>query len=455
MKSNIKKIIIIIAICLLFITMLLILNLRKEAEKDKEKFENMVPVNNVSEEYTDENEAWEEVTKVTDYYAIKNAINKYYNYITDYTRGNSSYISRIPSEDSAENNNFANEEALNAVKGILSTYINISNKRENELKEMLKNYSNEALNIEKMYYKYQGKLKDTYFIKGVLNNSKKDYCIIIIVDREKNIYTLLPNEYIVEEYGESLNLNDLKFSEELLNIESYGYNRLKQEAVSQEIVCLYYFGDYLNKLNGDTKKLYEVLDEDYKKERFPTYEEFIKYINDNYSTLKECRVTEYSVNMTDDNKAIMYICKDQNANYYIFKAKAVMNYSLFLDNHTIDLPEFIEKYNQAKNENKVGMNIEKIKDAINTKDYKYVYEKLDTTFKNNNFGTLEQFETYAKNVFNNYNSFSYTDIQEQNGMYIFTVEVTDVDGRSSEGVKMNFIMQLKEGTDFTMSFSIE
>mgnify|MGYP000081844256 CR=1 FL=1 len=46
--------------------------------------------------------------------------------------------------------------------------------------------------------------------------------------------------------------------------------------------------------------------------------------------------------------------------------------------------EFIEKYNSANEKTKVGLNIQKVFDAINNEDYEYVYNKLDNTFKQTN-----------------------------------------------------------------------
>ena len=51
----------------------------------------------------------------------------------------------------------------------------------------------------------------------------------------------------------------------------------------------------------------------------------------------------------------------------------ITNYEVVLDTYTIDLPEFLEKYNKNSDEIKCGMNIQKLFDAINDEDYSYVY----------------------------------------------------------------------------------
>ena len=58
------------------------------------------------------------------------------------------------------------------------------------------------------------------------------------------------------------------------------------------------------------------------------------------------------------------------------------DYSVILDTYTVDLKDFTDKYNSADVSTKVGMNVEKVIEAINDKDYRYVYNKLDETFRN-------------------------------------------------------------------------
>ena len=113
-----------------------------------------------------------------------------------------------------------------------------------------------------------------------------------------------------------------------------------------------------------------------------------------------------------------------------------------------------EKYNSSSNENKVAMNVEKIESAINNRDYKFIYNKLDETFKNNNFKSLDEFAEYInKNFFDN-NNLEYESISNEGNVYIYTIKLTDVNNEENTKT-MTIIMKLKEGTDFVMSFSIE
>ena len=130
-----------------------------------------------------------------------------------------------------------------------------------------------------------------------------------------------------------------------------------------------------------------------------------------------------------------------------------MNISILLDTYTKDIYQFINEYNNTNEQTKVGMNSEKIIMALNSKDYKYIYKKLDQDFANNNFGSLEGFENYMNQNFNAIYEATYYNSSKENNVYVqpVTLKVKDSDEQKS----LNIIMKLEEGTDFVMSFSIK
>lgn len=143
----------------------------------------------------------------------------------------------------------------------------------------------------------------------------------------------------------------------------------------------------------------------------------------------------------------------KNGNYYIFDVTAVYRYTLILDTYTIDLPEFIEKYYGTEPTEKVALNIQKIFEAINNKDYNYVYGKLADGFKKNYFPTLDSFEKYAKEKFYDRNEVEYLFYEkESEEYYSYTIKISDKDTGKSKNLKI--IMQLQSGTNFVMSFNV-
>lgn len=199
--------------------------------------------------------------------------------------------------------------------------------------------------------------------------------------------------------------------------------------------------------------MYELLDKDYKQAKFGNLEKFKQYIETNKTEIIGINPQQYQV--TDgENNIKQYVIIDQNGRYYIVREKGVLDYSILLDTYTIDLPEFTEKYNNSTDEQKVLLNIQKFFEAINGQDYQFAYSKLDQTFKNTNFRTLAEFETYMKKNFFSKNKLAVRKAEKQGNLYLYDITISDGTGKDTATKKKNFVMQLKEGTDFVMSFGV-
>lgn len=232
--------------------------------------------------------------------------------------------------------------------------------------------------------------------------------------------------------------------------EKYDCNEFEFVNVTTESLILTYFNKYKNNMFQDVEKAYNTLDPEYRQKRFGSIEQYKLYINENYEKLIALSLSGYKLDNTnkDYNK---YICVDQNGNYYIFKETAVMQYTLMLDDYTIDSPEFIEKYNSTNEQGKVALNIDRFIKAINTSDYNYAYNCLSNGFKSNYFNNLEIFKNYVKRTFYENNKVEYKSYTEQSGLYKYTIEITNEEQKKLE---KTIIMKLNEGTGFEMSFDI-
>ena len=78
-----------------------------------------------------------------------------------------------------------------------------------------------------------------------------------------------------------------------------------------------------------------------------------------------------------------------------------------------------------------------------------MYNKLDDTFKQTNFKTVQDFANYATQNFAG-KQLKYEECQQQGNLYIFDIKI--IDGTKQTSKRM--IMQLKDGTDFVMSFNV-
>lgn len=363
-----------------------------------------------------------------------------------------------------------------AVNRIVEEYINyIVGERSNELVSIISNKYIQDENVtinnvinkvkdENIQYSenYKVIVNNMYVIKESINlesylvdltycnlDANKNYEIKLIVqiDIENLTFCIMPYKYIQKLGYDKLKLGDTCTIEHE-KIEKNQYNIYKMTPISKNSTAERYFNIFLENLKYDMQKSYELLDTQYKQNKFKNINEYIQYVQNN--KLQENAIKSYNVYTYDDYN--QYVCIDNQNRYYIFNEKGIMNFTVILDTYTIDLPEFTEKYTKASDEEKVLLNIQKCFTAINDKDYRYVYNKLDNTFKANNFKTLADFEKYINANFFEKNKISASNARKQSEVYLYDIKISNIDGTSS--ITKTFVMQLKENTDFVMSFGV-
>lgn len=283
------------------------------------------------------------------------------------------------------------------------------------------------------------------FIEDINNNYKKDIYTIINLDSLNSTFSVEPVS--------NGNLDEIKIEKiEESEIAKNEDNEYTYQSINAEYLSSKYLDRYKKTILARPNIAYEYLEEEYRNKKFDNIEEFNKYIENNKNDILNARLQKYSIIRYEDY--IEYICIDQNSNYYIFREDDMLNYTVLLDNYTVDIPQFTEQYNNADRQTKCALNIEKVREALNHSDYKYVYSKLADSFKTNYFPTQASFEQYAKNTFFKKNAMTYSNVEVQNSNYIFTVSIIDIENQSKEPIEKTIVVQLKEGTDFVFSFSV-
>lgn len=329
-----------------------------------------------------------------------------------------------------------------------------------------------------MYYSQLSLGVKIYFVYGYIiekdTKDMNDLNVGIKIDMKNSTFSVLPEEYLRK--NECLNVTEgtnTHFKEET-EIENKATNIFNYKYVNNEVYIEYLFDNYVTRCIYNQDLMYELLDKEYKKNRFPTIEDFKNYIDEKnnvytakitkkaytdfndmdeyieYITNKQkLKINNYQITYEDDYTR--YILQDSYNNYYVFYVTAPMEYSLMLDTYTLNLPEFIEKYNSGTTNEKVGYNIEKVIEALNCKDYKYIYNKLADEFKTNYFKTYEEFEEYAKETFSIKNEVTYNKYTESENLSTYEITIKD----QLKTVTKTIVMKLKDGTDFIMSFNVE
>ena len=384
-----------------------------------------------------------EAQKVTDaniFYSVSYCIEKYYtNLYIDYETYDEEMINDIKdnlintlSESYKNEKNITEDNILNEI-GILDAQVQFTTTNMNSIVgEEFSNYAIEGMLTNPDTKEYIGK---RYF-NVIVNNTNNTYAITPIEETENFDITQIDLSI------DALNLIDKNDDNQFI-ITTMNYSNLLKN----------YMTYFRNMAMNYPDIAYELIDTDYRSSKFENIEDFYEYINVHREELENITLDKYQITNLDDY--VQYVVIDTNGKYYIFKEDGIMNFKILLDTYTVDLDEFLEQYNGANDQTKTGMNIEKIINAINDKDYRYVYNKLDNTFKTNNFATLEEFQNFVQTQFFDKNELEYIDYAESGNLCIYTLSLKNKNNEEENPKNLTIIMQIQEGTNFKMSFSIE
>ena len=92
-----------------------------------------------------------------------------------------------------------------------------------------------------------------------------------------------------------------------------------------------YLADYVKLTINDSKKAYNLLDQECKDNKFQTYPIYTTYLKNIYSSdYLSATVKEYGTGL-NDNKTI-YNITDGAGNKYLFTEKSIMNYTVTIQN---------------------------------------------------------------------------------------------------------------------------
>lgn len=438
--DKIKKYIIIV-LCSILIIVIALLFFNSDFEKSKQ----IKSSGDVGENELNNNTKIEKVSELNEFYTVK--------VIAD------AYVEAFLEEN--------NEELYNVLDPEYISSFNVTQENVCSKLNLISNYNVEEQNyykyhIDKMYVSKHKNIS-TYFINGTIINTSSEYKsnFMFMIELDTNsYYYILPQEYMESQQYNFLK-EDEQYNTHLTKIQNTEYNQYEfQENNDEYTVILDHMSKLTDYLVYNLDNSYNLFDNNYKNKRFNTLNDYKMYIQNNIKYILSSTIKKYKI--IEDRDYTEYICIDQYGNYYIFKDKGVMDYTVMLDTYTVDSEEFNNKYNNGSEQLKVGMNLEKVFQALNRKDYKYIYEKLDNNFKQNNFSTLTDFEIYAKNTFYDMNKIEYGEFEEKSGVYVYKITLSDAtqsreDENTNEDNKIakNFIVKLEDNNNFKMAFNVD
>lgn len=425
--KNVDKLLFTIMVLLVVIICVLTIILMNKQPEDLAQIDNKIKVSIV------------EVTDRNNYYMVKNCANKFYQYYA-------LLYENIDEDNAVKLYNLLDDKYIE-YKGITTENI----------EEVLPEMKYSVVNIYNMYVGEPNENTFIYIVDGILREevSKElsNFQIMLQIDKQNKTFSVLLQDYIQEKHKEDIDTQKMLIIESLNNITKNRYNTYVYEEISDQTYLIDLLNNYKEEALYNLELAYEHLDTEYRSAKFETLENFKAYVEENEKRISNAKLDKYKTTQEDGYK--QHICIDKDGYYYIFRETGLIEYTLILDTYTIDLPEFLQKYNSANTIKRAGYNIQRCLDALNYKDYEYVYNKLDFEFKAINYPTLENFEKTIKNKLFNFNEVkSVSNNYYEGSTHIYKLVITDKNNTNKE-VKMTYIVQLKEGTDFVMSFSFE
>lgn len=159
--------------------------------------------------------------------------------------------------------------------------------------------------------------------------------VVIILNKESlkkviivcSIITVFSLAYILLK---KLNNDSLEYDEYL---KDYEVNEYIATYISDEAMAKIYLNDYINTMYYDTQAAYELLDLEYRNKKFGNFDEYKSYVLS--QTNSSYKVDRYYIKNKDEYK--YFGIYDTNGNFYLFKTNGVMQYSVFLDDYTVEI----------------------------------------------------------------------------------------------------------------------
>lgn len=116
-------------------------------------------------------------------------------------------------------------------------------------------------------------------------------------------------------------------------LKNYEVNEYIASYVSDEDMAKIYLNDYIHNMFYDIEKAYNLLDEEYRTKKFGNLDNFRIYVDSlEYSTYVLSRYYK-----KDIDGYIIFGVYDRTGNFFAFKTKGVLQYTVYLDDYTVEI----------------------------------------------------------------------------------------------------------------------
>lgn len=447
MNNKLLRRTIIIVGVVVILLIILILNLTKN--EDSLSKDNTIEY---KEEYASTiGKTFRKIDDFSMYYTTKNIIRNYITYFENVNSDVTVEVGRLEMTEK-EIRDYQIQEGIKAIDCLFDKeYKESKNIDRNEIISFVAQYKNNnstnsyKIEFDEIYIAEITDDKKVLLVYSKVNN--KDFNCMIKVDLMNKRYSIFYEDFMKKEKYTKDRTDEVKLDDS--NIEQNDYNTFIYSSSNNQSIAIQYFSDLKEKMKNDRKMLYDILDKEYKEKRFDNYEKFYNYLNNLNERIDRLDISKFK--FLDNRIKII----DNYNNMYTFEIGDFMKYSIVMDDYTIEDNEFNEIYDKLSDANKVSVNIEKFIKMLNLKDYESAYKLLDSNFKKNNYPSIEAFKKYVEKNLYGYSKITTVNNSNKTGNYYITsLDLEDGESENIRKKQITIIMQLLEGTDFVMSFSM-
>lgn len=161
--------------------------------------------------------------------------------------------------------------------------------------------------------------------------------VVILVSNRKNIISYILIGVIISIFIAAFiylyNNREKEFvTEYYQELKDYKANEYIPVYMSDNDMAKIYLNDFITLAYNEPEKSYHMLNEKYREIKYPTYELYYNnfVINLNYPTIKEF----YKKNISG---SLIFGIYDTEGNIYVFETNGVMQYSVYLDDYTVEI----------------------------------------------------------------------------------------------------------------------
>ena len=279
-----------------------------------------------------------------------------------------------------------------------------------------------------------------YYAYGYVekNNTLEDVFFKVYFDRKNGTYSLLPIDY--DTFKNVANENSNKILEKEIAKNEYNSYSFKNADIQDK--CVFYLEDFTVKAKYNPEEAYNLLDEEYRNSKFGSLDTFKSFLKENLTDLEE--ITVESVGEIYENNYSQMRCKTNIGRNILIKETKLMKYSILLDDYTVQSEKEQEEYKNLTDKEKVSRSLNTIISLINNKDYTVLYNKMDRTFRDNNFKTEENFVEFIKENFFEYNIIGELTVSEKSGVYCCICKIKDSNRVAAKISRMTFYIVVNE-----------